>query len=106
MAIGESLKRFRKEFNLTQTNVADKLGILQQTYYKYENNRVTPSADVVIKLADAYDVSADYLLGLSDTPRPVSYDEKEVREALEFRDTWLKMQRLESAVKARQMSAQ
>ena len=76
MAIGKSLKRFRKELKLTQTSVAEKLGILQQTYYKYENDKATPSADFVIKLADAYNVSADYLLGRSDEPRPPKFDEK------------------------------
>lgn len=76
MAIGESLKRFRKEFKLTQANVAKDLGILQQTYYKYENNKATPSADFVIKLADVYGVSADYLLGRSDMPRLPKFDEK------------------------------
>ena len=74
MAIGKSLKRFRKELKLTQTSVAEKLGILQQTYYKYENDKATPSADFVIKLADAYNVSADYLLGRSDNPHPQELD--------------------------------
>lgn len=76
MTIGESLKRFRKEFSLTQTNVANALGILQQTYYKYETDKVKPSAEVVLDLANAYDVSADYLLGRSDEPRPPKFDEK------------------------------
>ena len=76
MTIGESFKRFRKEFNLTQSNVADKLGILQQSYYKYETDKVKPSAEIILDLANAYDVSADYLLGRSDEPRPPKFDEK------------------------------
>lgn len=76
MTIGESFKRFRKEFNLTQSNVADKLGILQQSYYKYETDKVKPSAEIILDLANAYDVSADYLLGRSDEPRPLKIDEK------------------------------
>ena len=86
MTIGESFKRFRKEFNLTQSNVAEKLGILQQSYYKYETDKVKPSAEIIIDLANAYDVSTDYLLGRSDNPRPAQFDEKEVREAFAFRD--------------------
>ena len=74
MTIGESFKRFRKEFNLTQSNVAEKLGILQQSYYKYETDKVKPSAEIIIDLANAYDVSTDYLLGRSDEPRPPKFD--------------------------------
>lgn len=76
MTIAESLKRFRTNFKLTQLQVANKLGILQQTYYKYESGKVTPSAEFVLGLANAYQVSTDYLLGLSDEPRPPKLDEK------------------------------
>lgn len=100
MKIGESLKRFRAGLNLSQKDVATKLGMLPQSYYRYESGRSIPQADVIINLANAYNVSADYLLGISDTPRPVPYDEKEVKAAIEFRDTYLKMQRLESAMRA------
>lgn len=87
MVIGQSLKRFRKKFNLTQTNVADKLGIMQQTYYKYENDKMTPSAEFVLKLANAYDVSADYLLGRSDEPRPPKLD-ADTMEFLKMAQAW------------------
>ncbi len=75
MTIAESLKRFRKEFRLSQKDVADTLGIKQPSYHVYESKTV-PSATVVLKLADAYDVTTDYLLGRSDEPRPPKFDEK------------------------------
>lgn len=68
MTIAESLKRFRKEFNLTQQQLADKLEISQQSYQAYES-KSTPSAAVIVKLAQAFNVSTDYLLGLTDTPQ-------------------------------------
>lgn len=68
--VGAALKRFRNEFNLKQGDIAESIGVLQQLYYKYESGKVTPSATVIYKLARAYDVSADYLLGLSDNPSP------------------------------------
>lgn len=68
--VGASLKRFREEFKLRQGEVAESIGILQQLYYKYETGRVTPSANIIYKLAKTYNVSADYLLGLSDNPSP------------------------------------
>lgn len=68
MKISESLKRFRLQFGYTQSEVADKIGTMQQTYYKYETGKNTPSAEVIVKIAVAFNVSADYLLGLSDIP--------------------------------------
>lgn len=69
MTIAESLKRFRKTFGLSQKDVADKLGIKQPSYQVYES-KVKPSAAVIVKLSQEFNVSADYLLGLSDTPNP------------------------------------
>ena len=75
MTIAESLKRFRKKFKLNQKQVAETLGIKQQSYQVYESKTI-PSAAVILKLADAYDVSTDYLLGRSEEPRPIKLDEK------------------------------
>ena len=75
MTIAESLKRFRKTFKLSQKQVATTLGIKQPSYQVYES-KVTPSAAVVLKLANAYDVSTDYLLGRSDEPHPPQFDAK------------------------------
>ena len=73
MAIVNSLKRFRGTKGLIQKDVAAVLGIKQSSYAQYEQREkpVTPSADVIIKLATAYNISSDYLLGLTDDPRPV-----------------------------------
>lgn len=68
MSIGESLKRFRSEFNLTQRETAAAAGIVPEAYQKYEYGKNIPLATVLIKLADAYNVSVDYLLGRSDNP--------------------------------------
>lgn len=76
MTVGDALKRFRKQMRLSQTDVAERLGMLQQTYSRYESGKFSPRADDLIKLADAYDVSTDYLLGRSDDPRPPKFDEK------------------------------
>lgn len=70
MTVSEALRRFRKEFNLNQQEVAKILDMMPQSYYRYETGKYSPRADDIIKLATAYGVSADYLLGLSDLPRP------------------------------------
>ena len=71
MTIAESLKRFRKEFNLKQKDVAEKLGMTTQAYSFYErpNNPQIPKSNLIVKLADEYNVTTDYLLGRSDTPQ-------------------------------------
>lgn len=67
MNIHEAMKRFRREFKLTQEEVAKALGTSKQGYYLYEKDR-TPSAEIIKKIALAFGVSADYLLGLTDIP--------------------------------------
>ncbi|MBR4032577.1 MAG: helix-turn-helix transcriptional regulator [Clostridia bacterium] len=88
---GKSLKRFRAEKKLSQADVADTLGILPQAYYRYECNKATPSADVIMKIADAFGVTTDYLLGRSDTPQPANFDEREVKAAFAIRDDYLQL---------------
>lgn len=63
MTLAESLKRFRHEFNLTQQQVADSIQMVKPAYQKYEYGKNIPLATVLIKLADTYDVSLDYLVG-------------------------------------------
>lgn len=67
MTYAEALKRFRREFNLTQKQVADAAKIFPQAYQVYEYGR-EPSISILHKLADAYNVSIDYLVGRSDNP--------------------------------------
>lgn len=63
MTVAEGLKRFREERGLTQKDVATAAGILPQAYQKYEYGKVLPVINVLIKIADTYDVSIDYLVG-------------------------------------------
>lgn len=67
MTYSEALKRFRNEYNLTQQEVANAVGILKQVYQRYEYGR-DPAISVLCKIAKAYNVSVDYLIGLSDNP--------------------------------------
>lgn len=60
------LKMLRKEKGITQENLSAMIGISQVTVSEYENGRNFPSADNLIKLADFFGVSTDYLLERSD----------------------------------------
>lgn len=71
MEINEILKELRQKKRLTQQELASLLDINLSSYQKYErpNNTVKPSIEALIKIADFYDVTIDYLLG-RDTPIP------------------------------------
>ena len=70
MSIAESLKRFRKTLKLSQRQLSDKISVPYQSYQTYEYGTSVPSAKVIVKIAVAFGVTTDYLLGLSDEPRP------------------------------------
>ena len=57
------LKDLREDYDLTQKEVADILHTTQQQYSKYELGKINVPIDVLIKLADYYTVSIDYLVG-------------------------------------------
>ncbi len=63
------LRDLREDRDITQTALAEYLGCSQQTYSRYENERVQPSLEVLVRLADYFDTSVDYLLGQTDDPR-------------------------------------
>lgn len=68
VSLGEKLKTLRREKGWSQDELAYHAQIDGRQVSRYENDRVTPSIEVVIKMAKAYNVSLDYLL-LEDAPR-------------------------------------
>ena len=65
---GEHLKEMRISFNYTQKQVSSKIGITERNYQRYEANDQRPSFDILISLADFYNVSLDYLVGRTKNP--------------------------------------
>ena len=60
------IRDLREDRDLTQTAVAKILGCTQQTYSRYESGEITIDIYNLIKLAEFYGTSCDYLLGLTD----------------------------------------
>ena len=60
------LKELREEKKITQKEVAEAIGGTQSNLAKWEKEKIQPAADMIIKLADFFGVSADYLLGRTD----------------------------------------
>lgn len=61
MALSDRIKQLRTERKWTQAELADRMGIRQKQISAYERGTNIPSADVLIKMSDAFDVSLDYL---------------------------------------------
>ena len=65
------LKQLRQRHKLTQSELADILGLKPTAISNYESKRNEPSFDKLIALSKYFDVSCDYLLGISDAYLPV-----------------------------------
>ena len=66
----ENIRSLRIDNGLTQKQVAQILGISQNTYSQYEVGVLNYPVDAIIKLADYYGVSTDYLLGRTTVKDP------------------------------------
>jgi transcriptional regulator with XRE-family HTH domain len=66
---GERLKIAREQKGFTQRELGNLLGIKDTQLSRYENDKMEPSARYLELLARHLDVTADYLLGLTDDPR-------------------------------------
>lgn len=66
MEFSERLKDLRKQAELTQVDVAEKLGISQPAYASWEHGVKKPTQENLVKIAQVLNVSVDYLLGNSE----------------------------------------
>ena len=62
---GENLKNLRKSRNLTQQDFGAKIGLSKAVVSKYETGIGYPSFDILVRIAQYFGVSTDYLLGVS-----------------------------------------
>ena len=65
----ERLKDIREDKDLTQADIAQLLGTTRQQVSKWETGMQMMGVDKYVRLAEYYNISVDYLLGLIDTPR-------------------------------------
>jgi transcriptional regulator with XRE-family HTH domain len=63
------LKELRLKSEYSQKQLGDLLGITQQAVQKWEKAIAHPDIDAIIKMANLFDVTVDYLLGRTDTPK-------------------------------------
>ena len=68
--IGERIRGLRDDMDITQAQLAHIVGVTKATMSKYENNIAIPKGDIVGKIADILQTSADYLVGRTDNKAP------------------------------------
>ncbi len=71
MTFNTRLKQLRQKHRLTQSELADLLGLKPTAISNYESKRNEPSFEKLIALSKYFDVSCDYLLGLSEAYLPI-----------------------------------
>ena len=65
----ENLKKLRTEAAISQKQLADSVGVSQQSINKYENHSIEPDIETMMRIADYFNTSVDYLIGYTDIRR-------------------------------------
>ncbi|RYM02776.1 XRE family transcriptional regulator [Sporolactobacillus sp. THM7-7] len=76
--LGVRLRELREAKNLSQKEAASRFGITNFQLSRYETGKANPDPDLIAKFAEFYEVSSDYLLGLSDIRNPEKQPEGEM----------------------------
>ena len=72
--VQERLLELRASLNLTQQKLSKLTGVSQTAINRYEHGQTSINANALLKYANFFDVSADYILGRCDDPRGKSFD--------------------------------
>ena len=64
------LRSLREDHDFTQVVVAEYLNVQQNTYSQYESGKRQIPIEALIKLADLYETSTDYILGRTEVSKP------------------------------------
>ena len=71
MGYYKRLRDLREDHDLTQRQLAAILGLTQPQYFRYEQGYRDIPTDILIRLADLYHTSTDYILGRTDISREI-----------------------------------
>ena len=75
--MGERIRQLRKAGGLTQTALAEKLGVTKGTVSTWETNSRRPGFETLMELCDLFDRDAGYVMGTSDEPGNFRMSEEE-----------------------------
>ena len=79
--VAKRLRELRHSVNLSQARLAKAIGLQQSAINRYENDQTDPSCDTLLRYADYFDVSADYILGRTENPKGAAFEGKVKLEA-------------------------
>ena len=90
-AVSKRLKELRAGIKLSQAKLAAKFGVAQSLIARYETGEHLPPLELLIKYADFFDVSMDFLVGRTDAPQgklyhyqPKAINDDKMREFVEM----------------------
>ena len=66
-----NLKKLRENTSISQKTLAEAIGVSQQSVNKYENHNIEPDIETLIRIADFFDTSVDYLIGHTSVRRKI-----------------------------------
>lgn len=69
--IGERLGEVRKDHSMTQKQLAEVMKVSEATVSAWERNITCPDDETKVRLARMFNISTDYLLGVTDVPTPI-----------------------------------
>ncbi len=67
----QNLKLLRTKRGISQQALAEAIGVSQQSVNKYENHNIEPDIGILIRIADFFETSVDYLIGHTDIEHPI-----------------------------------
>ena len=71
--LGNRLRALRESIGISQAKFADVIGSTQSSINRYENGQATPTVKLLLKYADYFDVSMDYIFARCDEPQGKLY---------------------------------
>lgn len=90
MTLGEKIRRLRKEKDWSQTQLGQKLGLHPKHISRYENNVHNPPIETLVRIAELFGISVDYLL--TEQPKTISGTAIKDNKVLEYFDAVDKME--------------
>ena len=82
--LGERLRILRESVKLSQVKMAELLGVKQSSINRYEQGQSAPSLETLVKYADYFDVSMDYLFARTEYRPKIAAGSDEMKQFIEM----------------------
>lgn len=83
---GDRLRELREEYQMTQEQLGKLLNVSKQAVYSYEKNESEPTFEALVKIADIFNVSLDYLLCRTKQRENIQLSDKLIVKTLNDRN--------------------